>query len=362
MTIFEPAERWARIASELRLGFCISLQKNTSRYAFVLSAERAQDRWVNILRNITKQPYLVLSKPRASTLQIPVYDGDFARILPPDNLTASTLNAIADPSRDMENPMKGPFSPLRGGDLDAARAGLRLMQVSGLLQAAVIAETAGDGSGEYPDVLEMDIELALATPPGREIKHVVTAQLPIAGAAESRVHVFREGATGDEHLALEIGTASNGAVDVVRVHSSCYTGDVLGSLRCDCGPQLEEAIASITKAGNGVLVILQQEGRGIGLANKMRAYKLQDEGFDTYEANRRLGFEEDPRDFQLAGMILKALGCKKIGQLLSSNTAKCEALEFEGLVVEQVVSQEAEENLHNTAYLSAKRERQKNQT
>jgi GTP cyclohydrolase II len=140
---------------------------------------------------------------------------------------------------------------------------------------------------------------------------------------------------------------------LARLHSACFTGDLLGSLKCDCGPQLRAALAQMGAEGAGVLLYLNQEGRGIGLANKMRAYSLQDQGFDTVEANHRLGFEDDERDFRIGSEILKSMGFDQV-QLLTNNPKKLEMMTACGLTVSKRVPLKVGENPHNQAYLATK--------
>jgi GTP cyclohydrolase II len=158
-------------------------------------------------------------------------------------------------------------------------------------------------------------------------------------------------------LALVIGDPDRRAPVLVRLHSACLTGDVLGSLKCDCGPQLHAALAAIAgHPGGGILLYLQQEGRGIGLINKLRAYALQDQGFDTVDANTRLGFEPDERDFTLAAAMLAQLGVGAVS-LLTNNPQKVAGLAAHGLSVTRVAHSMAP-NPHNLAYLDTKRDRQ----
>jgi GTP cyclohydrolase II len=182
---------------------------------------------------------------------------------------------------------------------------------------------------------------------------VVHARLPIAAAEAGRLHVFRPRDGGEEHYAIEIGRPDRAQPVLARLHSACFTGDVLGSLKCDCGAQLNAALAQMGTAGEGVLLYLQQEGRGIGLANKMRAYSLQDQGFDTVEANHRLGFEDDERDFRLGADILKALGFSSV-RLLTNNPAKIAMMERNGVAVTERVPLKVGEGHLNRAYLQTK--------
>lgn len=170
------------------------------------------------------------------------------------------------------------------------------------------------------------------------------------------MHVFADRVSGREHIALVMGHPGQDSAPLCRVHSECLTGEVLGSLRCDCGQQLDDALARIAETGSGILVYLRQEGRGIGLTEKVRAYALQDEGLDTVDANRRLGFEADLRDYRPAAAMLRWFGIARV-RLMTNNPAKISALRGEGI---EVVNREpilADPNAHNTAYLRTKRDR-----
>ncbi|MEO1919150.1 MAG: GTP cyclohydrolase II, partial [Paracoccaceae bacterium] len=170
---------------------------------------------------------------------------------------------------------------------------------------------------------------------------------------QGRVRVFRPRDGGEEHYAIEIGNPSRAEPVLSRLHSACFTGDLIGSLKCDCGPQLRTALAQIGNQGAGVLLYMNQEGRGIGLANKMRAYALQDQGFDTVEANHRLGFEDDERDFRLGAEILKLMGFKAV-RLMTNNPAKVAKMEASGVKVVEGVPLKAGEKPHKHDYLATK--------
>mgnify|MGYP003389039906 FL=1 len=159
-----------------------------------------------------------------------------------------------------------------------------------------------------------------------------------------------------EHLALFMGELSNTEPVLARIHSECFTGDVLGSRRCDCGEQLDKSLSVISQAGSGVLVYLRQEGRGIGLLEKLRAYNLQDGGLDTVDANLELGHEADARDYSLAALILRDLGVESV-QLITNNPVKIEALENSGIEVTERVSLDIAANPDNVSYLRTKAQR-----
>ena len=193
--------------------------------------------------------------------------------------------------------------------------------------------------------------------PAATLRLVTRATLPLDGAENTQVVAFRAADGGPEHLALLIGDPVLSAPVLTRLHSACLTGDVLGSLKCDCGPQLRGAVASIAAAGGGILLYLQQEGRGIGLINKLRAYALQDQGFDTVDANLRLGFAADERDFALAAAMLRLLGVAQV-RLLTNNPDKVAGLEAGGIGVTERVAHAMPANPHNAHYLDTKRARQ----
>lgn len=226
-----------------------------------------------------------------------------------------------------------------------------LAKRAGLLPTLLIVPI-GKATAGWSVFSEKALEQALEQT-GNKIFETARAKLPIDGAEDSTIISFRE--QGDEavHLALIIGKPKNNKLPLVRVHSSCVTGDLLGSLRCDCGDQLKLAIAAIKKEGYGVLLYLNQEGRGIGITNKLRAYKLQEQGMDTYAANHALGFADDERDFTVAGSILKSLGINKIN-LLSNNPHKVAEIRKQGIIVSKRVSLIAKPSKHNRAYITAK--------
>lgn len=189
----------------------------------------------------------------------------------------------------------------------------------------------------------------------RLVEPQVEVDLPTAHG-HFRLHAYRQSTTGEEHLALVKGTWDPKDPVLVRVHSSCLTGDIFGSCRCDCGPQLQRAMEMIEKEGRGVIVYMQQEGRGIGLLNKLKAYKLQEQGADTVEANLMLGFEMDNRDYGVGAQILHDLGVRKM-RLMTNNPRKRTGLIGYGLEIVENVPIEIAANVHNAKYLSTKKEK-----
>jgi GTP cyclohydrolase II len=181
------------------------------------------------------------------------------------------------------------------------------------------------------------------------------ARLPLEGAEDAEIVAFRTPEAPGEHVALLFGQP-DGTPPLVRLHSECLTGDAFSSLKCDCGPQLRAAIDRIEASGWGILLYLRQEGRGIGLVNKLRAYALQDQGFDTVDANTRLGFAIDARDFGVAARMLQLLGQNRV-RLLTNNPAKVAGLEAYGVQVVERVAHHLPSNPHNERYLATKRDR-----
>jgi GTP cyclohydrolase II len=189
---------------------------------------------------------------------------------------------------------------------------------------------------------------------GQGLRQVASARLPIAGAENARIHAFRPADGGVEHLAVIVGDPPRRQPVLARLHSQCFTGDVLGSLRCDCGQQLRGALDMIAKGRGGVLLYMAQEGRGIGLVNKLRAYELQDLGVDTFEANLRLGFAADERLFEPAADMLRQLGFVQL-RLITNNPDKVTGLVRCGIEVVERIGHAFPPNNHNLAYLAAKK-------
>jgi GTP cyclohydrolase II len=263
-------------------------------------------------------------------------------------LDAETALALVDPGRDLDRGPLGPLHPLPLDCPDTARGALSLARSAGLLPALWILQ----GADAAISVSAEDIATEDRTP---EVEIVARAKLPLDGLPATQIVAFRASDDGQEHVALLIG-APGGKPPLVRLHSECLTGDVFGSLKCDCGPQLKEALRIIGDSGGGVLLYLRQEGRGIGLANKLRAYALQDRGLDTVDANHRLGFADDERDYAHAAAMLRALGIDQV-RLLTNNPNKLAGLEAAGIEVLERVAHHMSANPHNADYLATKRKK-----
>ena len=260
-------------------------------------------------------------------------------------LGAETARELADPGRDFDRSPSGPFSPLPLEQERQASGALTLARRAGLLPALWVL------SAEIESATAITVEAIEAADP--QVELISRARLPLDHLPSTQIAAFRAGDDGQEHVALIVG-AFGGQPPLVRMHSECLTGDVFGSLRCDCGPQLRQALQLVAENGGGVLLYLRQEGRGIGLANKLRAYALQDRGLDTVEANLRLGFADDERDYAHAAAMLRALGIDEV-RLLTNNPAKVEGLEKTGIRVAERVAHQMPSNPHNVEYLATKR-------
>lgn len=342
---------------ELRRGRIVGLRDGTDSFA-CLASELVSDGGLAQLRRLgPDEPLVALTASRGAVLHLPP-TGEDVICLPIDaHMNAAAIQALADPTQDLANPMRGPLQLSAKSVGPAIHAAVKLSKLAQLLPSVSVVKL-GTASAFPEDMALVDADepdrydLAAAT----ALRRVSSARVPLGGAEDARVIGFRAVDGGLEHYAIVIGEPSADEPVLTRLHSECFTGDLLGSLRCDCGQQLRGAIEEIGKAGKGVLLYLAQEGRGIGLMNKLRAYELQDDGFDTIEANERLGFEPDERVFAQAAHMLHQLGFRRV-LLMTNNPDKVEALaEFEIDVVERVPHQ-FPSNAHNELYLATKAKR-----
>jgi 3,4-dihydroxy 2-butanone 4-phosphate synthase/GTP cyclohydrolase II len=288
---------------------------------------------------------------------------------------ARTIRLLASPSAAPEDLVRpGHVFPLRyreGGVLRRAghtEAAVDLARLAGLRGSGVLAEVINDDGSmaRLPELIKFkkkhglklcSIESLIAYRRVREklIQKQEVISLP-THYGDFQLHLYRSVVDDVHHLALVKGTISSDGVTLVRVHSECLTGDVFGSCRCDCGNQLHAALEQIDEAGSGVLVYMRQEGRGIGLAAKIRAYKLQEEGLDTVQANEKLGYPSDLREYGLGAQILCDLGVRHI-RLLTNNPKKVVGLEGYGLNIVEQIPIKTPSNPHNERYLDTKREK-----
>jgi GTP cyclohydrolase II len=348
-----PAERLTRAKGDLRMGVPVVLA-GAGGAVLVAAVEALDADRLADLRGFGA-PVLAITARRAETLKARAYDGDLARIVPPGDAGLAWLRSVADPADDLRTPMKGPLTSERDGPADLHRAALSLAKAAHLLPAALVVPVTGalELAARHGLTLLPLEEIAPALAALPPLAEVVAARVPLVASEAGRVHVFRPEDGGEEHYAIEIGRPDRAKPVLARLHSACFTGDVLGSLKCDCGPQLRAALAQMGEEGAGVLLYLNQEGRGIGLANKMRAYSLQDQGFDTVEANHRLGFEDDERDFRIGAEILRKLGFSSV-RLLTNNPKKLAMMASCGLQVVERVPLKVGQTAQNQGYLATK--------
>lgn len=301
---------------------------------------------------------LLISDARAATLKL-ANQRDAAVPEAPvlirgaEPFSLSGARNLADPAQDLSNPLRGPFKADPIDAHDAAVAAMELARLAGILPAFMVS------TGVEVAVEVSAAELSVFKDP-RGLTIQARARLPVAPCDDAEIVAFRARDDLREHVALVLGTQTSEREPLVRLHSECLTGDVLGSLKCDCGPQLDGALAQmadeVAKGGWGVLLYLRQEGRGIGLINKLRAYELQDQGFDTVDANERLGLPSEARDFPVAVRMLDLLGVSRV-RLLTNNPMKVAALAGLGVEVIERVAHELPANPHNARYLATKRDR-----
>src|SRR5437868_4190445 len=245
-----------------------------------------------------------------------------------------------------------------------AQTAIELAKLARLLPAVVLGPLSRDPNNKRRDwARDQDLTYVEAADiaayedtAARTLQQVAQAHVPLEGAENARILAWRPSDGGKEHLAIVVGEIDPTEPVLIRLHSECFTGDLLGSLRCDCGVQLRGAIAEIAKRGSGVLLYLAQEGRGIGLVNKLRAYELQDDGFDTIDANEQLGFDADERIYAPAATMLTRMGIKRV-RLMTNNPEKISQLERYGIEVAERVAHAFPANGHNENYLRTKAER-----
>jgi GTP cyclohydrolase II len=347
-----------RAAADLRRGTPVLLTGGAQ--LILLAAETAGPRGLAELAMLAAQPPVLLLAPMraAAVLHRPV-EPDSAVValsLGGELLAPGPLRGLADPTIEEFLPAQ----PEPGRVPELAQPALILAKLGRLLPAVLAAPVR-------PDVATDLARLGLLSVPAADLvaypmaaaaglRQIASARVPLENAANSRVIAFRTEGSAIEHLAIEVGRPETVDAPLVRIHSECFTGDLLGSLRCDCGAQLRGAIARMAEEGAGVLLYLAQEGRNIGLVNKLRAYTLQDRGLDTLDANRALGWGADERNFLIAATMLETLGVRRI-RLLTNNPDKLAALAACGI---EVVGREAHAyapNGVNDHYLATKAER-----
>ena len=361
-----------RAVAELRRGAPVTIGDGAAA-ALVLAAEAAEAEGLSRLLGLLRGPaFLALTAHRAVALGLVpgsrlVPGGPMVCVLPVDPASdVDLLRRLADPTALPAAPAvhRLPLAQLATGELAAyAQPAIDLAKRARLLPAVALGLLPKGGDhwqalAAAEDILTVGVgEIAsYETAASRSLSPVSEARVPLAGAEQVRVIAFRPGDGGIEHLAILIGEPKPGAPALTRLHSACLTGDLLGSLRCDCGDQLQGAIAEIARQGSGLLLYLAQEGRGIGLVNKLRAYRLQDRGADTLEANLQLGFDADERIYLPAAEMLRRLGFDSV-RLMTNNPEKVAGLARLGIAVVERVPHVVPSNRHNEGYLETKASR-----
>jgi GTP cyclohydrolase II len=347
-----------RCMDELRRGRAVVVRSTTENLAVLAIDLASEESLARFAAACKATPHLLITGQRAAVLRLTnaraAAGTPTVAIVPASGANIGDLIAIADPVEDLASPLKGPFKLSDIGSVDTRSAAMALIKLARLLPAAMISHIT-----ELPqDMLQVETDQVAAYPEhaAQNLKIVARAKVPLLGAETTEVVAFRSNDGALEHLALIIGDPPRSSPVLARLHSECFTGDLLGSLKCDCGPQLRGALDLIGKAGCGVLLYLAQEGRGIGLVNKLRAYALQDQGFDTVDANTRLGFEVDERNFAPAARMLTLLGFSSV-RLMTNNPDKVAILERHGIKVAARVPHAFPSNMHNARYLATKRDR-----
>ena len=299
---------------------------------------------------------LVLTGQRLLSLGMPAdADGSYTIQLSRVDGQPATIAMLADPTAPVAPAVAAALALATRTARPEALAAVELCKLAGLLPAAVLLPGGTvDPGGSTP--VPLDAVMAYRRLSASTLRPVSEARVPLADAEDVRIVAFRPADGGPEQFAILVGEPEKHSAPLARLHSECFTGDFLGSLRCDCGDQLRGAIRRMAHEGAGVLLYLAQEGRGIGLANKLRAYALQDRGLDTVDANHHLGFGNDERDFRAAAAMLDQLGIRRV-RLLTNNPAKIAQLRQHGIEVAGRVPHIIEANAHNRGYLLAKARR-----
>lgn len=360
-----------RAISELRRGRMVAIRGHKGRAVLMLAAEAVTDAGLSLLTKAAgSNAVLAVTGRRSAVLRLSEVGPDVMLIGIRDNntLRAAEILDLSDPLSNADDDEmraltdKAVISQTEPFSCEAAA--VQMAKMARLLPAAMVAEIADPTADDLDawavrqnlftvdggDVFQYDKTSA------RSLTAVSEARVPLENAENTRIIAFRPVDGGLEHLAIIIGTPSSAEPVLVRLHSECFTGDLLGSLKCDCGDQLRGAIAEISAIGGGILLYLAQEGRGIGLVNKLRAYELQDRGFDTLDANEQLGFDADERIYLPAAQMLRELGYSSV-RLLTNNPEKMSAMTACGVEVVDRVPHSFPSNKHNEMYLDTKARR-----
>lgn len=356
-----------RAMGEFRRGRPVVVKGGGGHAVLALAAEAMSSESLQQLHDTTgSAPVLAITARRAAVLGLADSAGKIAIVSGLGGLGADEISALANPLVEAgvtpELRERLHVTVRNDPGHDCASAAVALSKIARLLPAAVTAQIddvddviAWASRHDFLSVDTGDV-FQFEGAAVRNLKRVAEARVPISDAHDTRIVAFRPADGGREHLAIIVGQPDPASPVLVRLHSECFTGDLLGSLRCDCGDQLQGALSEIKSVGTGILLYLAQEGRGIGLINKLRAYELQDLGFDTMDANEQLGFDADERVYMPAARMLKLLGFQKV-RLMTNNPDKLAALARYGVDVVERVQHAFPANQHNEFYLQTKASR-----
>ena len=359
-----------RAISDLRRGALILLFDPLKRTAAIIqAAELSTAKGLELISQLAgSEPSVVITNRRSAAIRLNTETRQVISVSIPSQGGIELVHRLANPIFESQDG----FDPIDQKELDnlpvvpeaidgLAPKAVQLVKFARLLPSVIFSRipyaemTRLSGWSKSDSLLAVDARLIDSLPEMRAQRLVkaVSAQVPLIDSEETRLIAFRPVDGGEEHVAIVIGDPDVTQGVLVRLHSQCLTGDLLGSLRCDCGDQLRGAIKAISEYGGGVVVYLAQEGRDIGLVNKLRAYNLQDLGSDTVEANHQIGFEVDERIYAPAAEIIKQLGIKKV-KLLTNNPNKIDQLASTGIEIVERVKHAFPPNPHNREYLKTK--------
>jgi GTP cyclohydrolase II len=349
MAMSDPLTEVDRAISEIRRGAVVRVYDERNSL-LMLAVDALSADCLNLLtQSGSKAPKLVMTGTRMNVLGIDKSDRPVSVLSQPQGISLDLIEYLANPLSASMTPPN--MASLEVKDADALEQScVTLAKLARLLPAALIVEAST--TADIPMVQASSIQ-SYTTIAAHSLTQVSEARVPLENAENARVLAFRPRDGGIEHLAIIVGDLNPAEPVLVRLHSECFTGDLVGSLRCDCGNQLRGAIGEMATAGSGILLYMAQEGRGIGLVNKLRAYQLQDAGFDTVDANLQLGFDSDERNYLPAAQILRLIGVSRV-KLMTNNPAKVTALGNCGIEVVERVPHIYPSNQHNDAYLKVK--------
>lgn len=363
-------KRVERAIAELRRGGQVLVRNRARESAGILMAAEmvTPASLPGLTRAAGSRPTLVLTARRAAALKPGQPVGNVESLALPAEADPDFVRRLADPTAGPAPALSKAVAILPEPEDGLAASALALVKQARLIPAALLARLADADSeriaatADAADLVLIEAEEIAAYPAlaAARLTLAAEARVPLADIEDARLAAFRPPDGGVEHIAILIGSPeaeiAAGRPVLVRLHSQCFTGDLLGSLRCDCGDQLRGAIRAIAEQGTGILLYLAQEGRDIGLVNKLRAYQLQDLGLDTVDANEHLGFDADERAFAPAAEMLHQLGATRV-RLMTNNPEKVEGLSRHGIEVTERVAHAFPSNSHNEAYLKTKAKR-----